>query len=552
MSAEENKRICESCKKEFVPTADDLVMLARLDLPPPSECVRCTWRHMLAFWVFGKFRKTESALSGKRIITCFSESARFPIYARDEWISDAWDPLVYGREYDSSIPFFDQLAKLQHRVPHPHQSGVNNTNCEWSYDVWNCKDAYLCRSLLDCEHVTYGYRIVNCKNSIDLVFCFDTELSYDCLYCFKCYKTRHSFDARNCLNSMFLYDCRNLQDCFMCWNLRNKQYHILNQPYTKEAYYEKLKEFDTRSRTGIEKLKAEFAEILKRDAVHRADYNVKTVNVTGNFLEECKNCENCYLLQESENNRHIFRGFQCKDVIFGTSTLAEKSAYSMIDLGMYEVAISSCSANCRYSAYLDHCEECEYCFGCVGLRKKKYCILNRQYTEDEYRTQVKKIKNDMKQREEWGRFFPYEMAYSGYNLSVAQIYFPETKGSVESLGSFWEDVPEVHAEGMNADELSDRIDDVSDDIVKTQLVCPKTGWKFNIAPHELAFYKEHGIPLPQYHFDYRILERLKPLTVSAPFSGPCTYCGKTTTHFYPPEWGYQKIACMPCYQKEIA
>jgi hypothetical protein len=28
--------------------------------------------------------------------------------------------------------------------------------------------------------------------------------------------------------------------------------------------------------------------------------------------------------------------------------------------------------------------DCTYCFGCVGLGKKDYCILNEQYDRDEY------------------------------------------------------------------------------------------------------------------------------------------------------------------------
>ena len=244
--------------------AGDKISLGRFDIGVPDECPRCIWQRMAAFWVFGVFRKGKSALSGKMIITTFSDKTKFPIYSHDEWVSDAWDPLSYGQGYDSTRPFFEQFAELQAKVPHPHQTGTKNTNSDWGDDVWNSKNCYLCRAMLDCEDVSYGYRLVNCKRSFDVTFCFDTELSYDCAYCFKCYKVKYSFNARDSMESAFLYDCRNVQNCFMCWNLRNKQYCILNEQYSKEEYFEKLKEYDTRSRSSIKNSKKNLRKSLRK------------------------------------------------------------------------------------------------------------------------------------------------------------------------------------------------------------------------------------------------------------------------------------------------
>jgi hypothetical protein len=44
-------------------------------------------------------------------------------------------------------------------------------------------------------------------------------------------------------------------------------------------------------------------------------------------------------------------------------------------------------------------------FGCIGLRGKEYCILNKQYTKEEYETLVPKIIEKMKADGEWGEFF---------------------------------------------------------------------------------------------------------------------------------------------------
>lgn len=517
------------------------------------HCPRCRLQHLFAFWIFGHFRKTKSALNGKTLITTFSETVPFPLYDREEWISDAWDPMEYGQSYDDTRSFFEQFKELQAKVPHPHQSGVNNVNCQWSDDVWDSRECYLCRSLIECEFISYGYRTLRCKNSIDLTYCFDTELSYDCLYCFKCYKVQHAINSRDCIDSAFLYDCRNVQNCFMCWNLRNKQYHILNQPYSKEEYFKKLKEFDLHSYGAREKLKKEFQEIIATRAVHRESFTTNAVRSTGNFLADCKNCSTCAFLERSENCRYVWRGHETKDSIDAVGTAYnEKIGCSTTVLGSYEGVGLLNVTRCRYSFYLENCEECEYCFGCVGLRKKKFCIFNKQYSEEEYNVLLKKIKQNMEMKKEWGKFFPMSFAHSGYNLSLANILFPETRENIEKRGGLWNEETESSQEGISGNDLPDRIDDADDAIPGKAIVCPMTKRRFSIAPHELKFYREQGIPLPHLHPDERTITRFKLLAQSIiPVAGTCHFCNKQITHYYPPELGYSNIACIECYQREV-
>jgi len=545
---------CEKCHQEFVIEPDDFAMYEKFDLPSPVLCSICRWKYLLAFWVFGRFRIAKSALSGKTIITVFPESVPFPIYDRTEFVSDAWDPLTYGKDYDQSRPFMEQLVELQSVVPHPHQTGIKNVNSDWTDDMWESKDAYLSRSGLSLEFVNYGYRVLGCKNCIDIAMCWYLDHSYDCLYCFKSYNLKYSFNSRDCIDSSFLYDCRNCQNCFMSWNLRNQKYCILNQPYSKEEYEKKLEEYNLKSRISIEGLKEEFWQHIRQGAVHRQDYNLQAVNSTGNFLNNDKNCYQCYFVEDSENCRYCFRGRGKESIDIMGVFDTEKSAFGSMDQKGYGNACNLYTTLCRYSAYLDSCEECEYCFGCVGLRKKKYCILNKQYTKEVYEILVEKIKNDMKKREEWGKFFPLSTAYCGYNLSLAQMMFPMTRDQALKFGAKWEESTEPHYENIiNADSLPDTIDQVKDEIVKQRILCPETKLSYNITQQELAFYREHNIPLPQRHFDWRTLDRFKPFGLMiTPQKGSCHFCKKEIEHYYSPELGFQKIACLECYQREVA
>ena len=52
-------------------------------------------------------------------------------------------------------------------------------------------------------------------------------------------------------------------------------------------------------------------------------------------------------------------------------------------------------------------------FGCVGLKKKEYCILNKPFLKSEYEDLLKKIIEHMTKTGEFGNLFP--MKYSPIN-----------------------------------------------------------------------------------------------------------------------------------------
>ena len=551
MSAE--TKVCKQCDVRFDIAPNEQALYGKIGIPIPSKCFKCRMQHLLAFWIFGKFRKGKSDLSGKDFITILPAKTRYPIYTSHEWFSDEWDPMTYGVEYDSSRRFFDQFEDLQRQVPRPHQTGKNNLDCDWSDDVWDSKNCYLSRAMLGCENLSYSYRNINVKDSLDITYCYNIDKSYDITFCFKSHRLRNSLNSRDCVNSSFLFDCRNVQDSFMCWNLRNKQYHFFNEPYSKEEYLKKTKEYNLGSRKVIEELRNKFNEILRDKVVHRANFNVRSDNSTGNYLTNCNRCYNIFHWEDSEDCYNSIRGFKTKNCIdMAGSGEAELCGYgTMAFPGGHKIVFSSWTQNCSDSEYLDICIECQECFGCVGLRKKKHCILNKQYSKEEYEKLKSQIIESMQQEGVYGDFFPYNLAYSGYNLTTAQIYFPKTKESVISMGALWDGVEDEAVDGVSPDELPDDIADVKDDITKQPLVCPKTGYRFNIAPHEIAFYREMKIPLPKFHPDRRTIERFKPLSIIDAYPYRCTFCGKDVEVYYPPEWGYKKIACVECYQKEV-
>ena len=551
----ENKseiRICEHCGVEFFISEGELDMYKKVDIELPTICHFCRIKIHLSFWLFGKFRKGVSDLSGENFITVLPPKNRYPIYSLHEWHSDKWNAMDYGQDYVPTKPFFEQLQELQEKVPHPHQNGIKNTNCDWCDDVWNCKNCYLARSMVDCEDLYYSYRNLRVKNSIDVVVCFESERCFDSVNCHHSYKFFYSRNSRDCVDSYFLQDCRNCQNCFMCWNLRGKSYCIENVQYTKKEYDEKLESFGLGSYLSIQKHKKHLDEIAQNDTVHRENFNLKTYNSDGDNLLNTKNCHNCNTISDAEDCYNCVRAGWPKSAIDATGSFrSELSGNSNGCYDDYFLRYSNWSS-ARYSEYLDMCIECEYCFGCICLKNKKYCILNKQYEKVEYENLRVQIISNMKKRGEYGKFLPYAMSAGPFNFSSSFLYFPETKKEdIVKLGGYWEDVGESKIEGIQTKDLPDDIKYVPDDIITKALICPKTGWRFNIAQNELNFYKQNNIPLPRLHFDVRIKENMKYTTVLQAYPYECFYCKKDINAYYPPSWNYQKIACEECYKQNI-
>ena len=87
------------------------------------------------------------------------------------------------------------------------------------------------------------------------------------------------------------------------------------------------------------------------------------------------------------------------------------------------------------ASYTSSCTNCEELLGCVGLRNKKFCILNKQYDEATYHALKKQIIDKMKADGEWGENLAPALIPQNYNDSIAQELFPLSKA--EALAKRW-------------------------------------------------------------------------------------------------------------------
>ncbi|MFY9463093.1 MAG: hypothetical protein WAP52_02825, partial [Candidatus Sungiibacteriota bacterium] len=380
-------KTCQNCKTEFRIDSEDFTFYDKIKVPPPTFCPECRLQRRLAFLNFIRLYKRPCDLCKKEFVTNYHPTAPFIVYCPECWWSDKWDARDYGRDYDFSRPFFEQFAELWKKVPMiglavdlqtVHQSPYNNY-------TGGLKDCYLLFQAGESENAGYGVYVFGSRDVYDSSCILDSE---------QCFDSMHSYKVSNCTGIRGqLYessDCKFLRDSHACHhcaasaNLHNKQYYIFNEPYTKEEYQEEMKKWnDLGSYTNYQELKhkaeahwAKYPRKLRQDEF--------STDCTGNYVFQSKNCKDCYEVRQSEDSRDLFMTHEARDSY-------DISMWGKIER-CYEGIVGVNASNVRFGFLcFEGSYDTEYSvlshngsignFGCVSMRKKDYCILNKQYTK---------------------------------------------------------------------------------------------------------------------------------------------------------------------------
>ena len=574
-------RSCQNCKQNFAIEPEDFKFYEKISVPPPTFCPKCRMTRRMRFGNHLNMYKRRDDLGNKEILSVYGKDVPFPIYTAEDWWSDKWDPMQFGKEYDFAIPFFSQFLALYRSVPQMNLVNINSVNCNYCPKIMNAKNCYLSIGL-GIENCIYGYYSRYSKDSISYFNLNLSEKCYECVDCYKCNSLFFSQDCVECYDSKFLIDCRNCHDCFGCVNLRNKSFCILNKQYTKEEYKEIINEYDFGSNEGI-KQAIEKLNNLKVHLPRRYSILNKCANVTGNHLSNSINSFDCFDISEDSSLERVKYGIigssmrDCYDFFTGGEDI-ELSAEFMLTVGgsnNFATINVPESHNVKYSI---DCYNSSNLIGCVGLRKKEYCILNKQFTKEEYEELIPKIIQHMKDIPyidnkkrvyAYGEFFPEEFSPFAYNETVAQENYPLTKGQALDMGYSWKDSEKRNYQiSVKSQDLPDHIRDAKDDILNHIIGCEHEGKcneqcteAFRIISQELDFYRKQNFPLPRLCPNCRHHQRQKQRNPLKLWHRACMcelenhgHDGKCPNEFetsYSPE-RLEIIYCESCYNKEVA
>lgn len=555
MSSEKvENRICQNCKRNFTIEEEDFNFYEKMKAPAPNYCSACREKRRLAFRNERTLYRRTCSKSGKSIISIYPENTPFPVYDQHIWWGDEWDAIDYGQEYDPNRPFFDQLLELRNKVPRISLLNINGVNSDYVNNSEDNRNCYLIFAAQKNEDSLYGRLIYRNRNVVDSDFIMDSQFCYECVDCRKCYNCFFSDNCESSIDLLFCFDLRDSQNCIFCTNLRHKNYHILNQPVPKEEFEQKKKEILS-SYAKLQEAKEKYKKI-KQQAIVKFSHQVRCYNSTGDYMYNChevfhgfdtENSKNCKYTADAEGT------IDCWDMN-NTYYKPELNLDVMGALQTYNVKHSTYIMYSSDSEYCDSPHNCDSCFGCIGLKKKKYCILNKQYTKEEYEKLKNNIIGKMKKEGTYGDFLPPFLSPFGYNETLAEEYYPMDKDQAIKEGFNWQEktTGTYGKETIKRGEIPDPIEKVDGKILDEILICEECNKNFRITRSELDFYKRMHLPLPHKDFECRHKERMSKRNPRKLWHRKCMKKGcknKFETSYAPDR--PEIIYCEKCYQQEI-
>ena len=564
----------------------------KMKVPPPTWCPECRLKRRMLFRNEMTLYKRKCDFTGETIFSGISRDKPVKVYKSDVWFSDKWDPMDYGRDYDFSRPFFEQFKELYRTVPMPDRSTLRCIDSDYCNNASDLKGCYLLFNSELSENCAYGDGVTSCREVFDSYFMNQIEQSYEN---FVCLRSSNIFFSSNISESHDIHFSKNLSgcsNCFGCVNLRNKHYYIFNEPYSKEQYFGKLEESNLGSFQRIEELKKKAKDFhLKFPVKYMHGYH--NTEVSGDYITNSHNVLHSFFIDEFEDCKFCYwMGLKptkdCYDFNWGG---AAELVYEAVAVG-YRTGglrfVYECWPDLFDAHYCIFCSSgSSHLFGCVGLRNKQYCILNKQYSKEEYEKMVPRIIAHMEEMPykdsrggvyKYGEFFPSEPSPFSYNETIIYEYFPLTKEAVLKEGYAWRD-SEARTYAITARDLPDKIQDVSDSVLKDIIGCEHnrqcneqctTG--FRIIPSEFKFLKKHNLPLPRLCPNCRHYQRVQQRNPPKLWHRKCTCGGAKSdngvyTNQVPHFHGYSHchnefetsyapdrpeiVYCEECYQSEV-
>ncbi len=556
------------CRKSFEVTDSDLQFLdkvspviggKKLSLPPPSLCYDCRQQRRLAMRNERNLYKRTCDLCKRAVISIYTPDSAHTVYCPECWWGDKWDPLVFGRPFDPSRPFFTQFGELYAATPKMSTFRMDSDiNSDYTHDGYRLKNCYFIFDGEQAYDCFYGECYVKIKDCCDFLYITDSELCYECIHCQNCFDLRYSSFCRNCSGSAFLLDCISCKNCIGCVNLAQKEYHIFNESVGKEEFNRRKAEMNLHTHSGVMRLRDEARKFFLKHP-RKAVRGVMNESATGDNIIGCKDSFDCFDCLDLRDCKHctgcMMGGQDMQDVdAWGDRlTLAYNCAYvgagSQNLIGCYYTALTV--SDLMYSIFC--MTNSSNLLGCVALKKMKNCILNRQYPQSEYENLVHEIVAKMQKVGEWGAFFPPEISAFGYNETVAQDYYPLSKEEVVKRGWKWRDVREEIPNTervIKARSLPDSIGDIPDDILNWAVRCEETGKPFKLQKSELDLYRRMQIPVPRRHFESRHALRRSFRNPRKLWDRECAKCRKPIATSYAPERS-EIVYCENCYLKEV-
>ncbi|MEK7122692.1 MAG: hypothetical protein AAB855_02445, partial [Patescibacteria group bacterium] len=291
---------CRECAVQFAIHPNDQKILDYFDAPSPTLCATHSLQQRLAWRNERHLYKRTCELCKNEVLAVYSLRSYAKVFCNSCWYSDGWEPLAYGRFYDSSRSFIEQWYELMQDVPHVatvlYQQPVN---CEYANWIVGGKNNYLTFSAVQSEGSLYSRLIDYSRDCTDSLNIIRSELLYDCVSVAESYACAYLTRATKCTECYLGRDLADCQNCFGCINLKHKQYYWFNEPLSKETYESRLNEA-LRTRDILEEWRDKFEQFAHAQPVEYATIR-NSEDAVGNEIFNSRLIRSSFTILEGEN-----------------------------------------------------------------------------------------------------------------------------------------------------------------------------------------------------------------------------------------------------------
>jgi len=554
------ERICALTGEKWFMDETEIGWYKKFNVPPSKYSPLNRMRIMHGYFIMYNIFYNKHVDTGRQMMSTIPPASGFRVLEDKEWYER--DFSEKGISLDANKTFFDQLYELSLSVPLPAHDNIVPPENSIAFLSFGDQDSYFVMASR-AKGCFYSSNVFDSEDSAEIVMGTNIRESYNILNSSNLFRCQFVQDSQNCQNGFFLFDCRDCENCFGAVNQRNKKYLWFNEQLDREEYEQRLNEVVLSSFFELQKYETRFHQFVQDQAVWPENSNLRIENSTGEYLEDTINARDCYHVRGGSRN--------IDHVTWCLGAPSEGCAYCGGATGStdcyYSVGVTNCHralfnlnivTDSRNLEYCTRCFNCENCFGCVGLRHKKFCILNKQYSEEEYWQVLDQLKCRLLEEGNYGDI--PGLRFSTQHWTSLLDLFEIDKETALKLGGRDFDLTGDGAEGpeiaseliLSTETIPDTIKSEDFDKVVGKFYFDKEiGRRFGYLRPELELYQKLKIAPPRRHPRGRIMDIYRYLNKPEFIKTDCAKCQRELLVAKNFAYPNRKIYCHDCYLKYL-
>ncbi|MDA1038209.1 MAG: hypothetical protein O2877_00795 [bacterium] len=550
------ERICAITGEKWMMGEEEIGWYKKFNMPPSKLSQNTRWKWEAYYDIGYQFWWNKHFDTGKPVLSFHHPATGVRVLPDKEW--HARDFSNIQKPLDLNRPFFDQMQALLREVPMPatfNKEEPENSIALFSFGDRDSYFTFACRS----ARSFFLIGAFDVEDTSAVFLSSESSKSHSVLHSHRIYNCRYVRESFDCMDSVFLFDCRNCKNCFGASNKRNAEYVWFNEQLSKSEWERRRAEVDLGSRRVVEDHMRHFEKLLLEESVWPESFNFGSEDAIGDYLNQATRCYYCFDSEKGAVDNYWSAWMYGAPTQNAFCWGAVNSSECYLCVSSPESSRLKCSyrsTRCEQSEYLFGCIDCVNCFGCIGIKNKQFCILNKQYSEEDYWNLVDQLKCQLLEDGSYGEYFPTTMATTYVPENGAVLYAGASESDMRALGGLVFDPESEGATGKDrvdlamarrVEEIPDSIDDLSDDWIGVPIYDSHTKRTFAFLKPEVEYYRKMRIAPPAEHFVLR-MKQLSDVGQKAQFIHKhCSACSKEIVVSVNLRYPDRKIYCRDCY-----